>query len=66
MSHDENILRTYRHGGADERMEIFLAYPGLRARFDEIEREEELGSPPVKASKGKNRSWRLWCSMREA
>ncbi len=63
MSRDENILRTYRHGGADERMETFLAYPSLRARFDEIEREEERGSPPVEAAKGKNRSWRLWWSI---
>lgn len=59
MSHDENLLRAYRHGGADERLDTYLAHPGLRARFDEIEREEERGSPPAKAARREHRSWRL-------
>lgn len=59
MSHDENLLSAYRHGGAEERMDTYLAHPGLRARFDEIEREEERGSPPGKAAKGEHRSWCL-------
>lgn len=63
MSRDENLLKTYLHGGAGERMEIFLAHPGLRALLDEIEREEKRESPPVKAAKGKSRSWRLWWSF---
>ncbi len=45
MSRDENIVRAYRDGGAEERMDTYLAYPGLRDRFDEIEREEERGYP---------------------
>lgn len=45
MSRDENIIRTYRDGSAEVRMDIYLAHPGLRGRFDEIEREEERGSP---------------------
>jgi len=59
MSRDENVLRAYSQGGAEERLDIYLAHPGLRVRFDEIERGEERGSPPGKAAQGKNRSWRL-------
>jgi hypothetical protein len=45
MSRDENmLLRTYRNGGPEERMDVYLAHPGLRGRFDEIERKEETGS----------------------
>lgn len=37
----EEILRAYRQGCAEERMDTYLANPGLRVRFDEIEREED-------------------------
>lgn len=60
MSRDENILRAYRHGDAEERIDIYLAHPCLRTRFDEIERGEERGFPPGKAANGKSRSWRMW------
>lgn len=59
MSRYENIIRAYRNGDAEERLDTYLAHPGLRGRFDEIEREEERDSPPGTAAKGKNRSWRL-------
>jgi hypothetical protein len=60
MSRDENILRAYCHGDAEERIDIYLAHPCLRTRFDEIERNEERGSPPGKAVNGKTRFWRFW------
>ena len=52
MPHDEYVLWTYRNGGPEERMDIFLANPGLSGRFEEIEREEAAGPsfvnpPPV-------------------
>lgn len=43
MPRDENIIGTYRNGNAVERMDIYLEHPGLRGRFDEIDREEAAG-----------------------
>jgi hypothetical protein len=43
MHPDENIVGTYRIGGPDERMDIYLAHPDLRGCFDQIEREETVG-----------------------
>lgn len=60
MSRDENIFDVYRHGGAVERMDIYLAHPALRQRFDEIEREEERGAPSGEVVKGKDRSRLGW------
>lgn len=51
MSRDENILNAYRDGGAQVRMDIYLAHPGLRGRFDEIEGEEERPSACGTAAK---------------
>ena len=59
MSRDETIMRVYRNGNSQERMDTYLAYPGLRVRFDEIEREEERRASPGKATNGKHRLWRL-------
>jgi len=55
MSRDEIIMRVYRDGSSQERMDAYLAYPGLRVRFDEIEREGERRSPP-----GKTTRWNRW------
>jgi hypothetical protein len=52
MPRDENILGTYRNGGAQERMDTYLEYPGLRGRFDEIEREEDRRAPSGNAATG--------------
>lgn len=55
MPRMEEIFRAYLDGGVRERMDTYLAYPGLRNRFDEIEREEERRPSPGKAANGKNR-----------
>lgn len=60
MSRDETVMRDYRNGSSQERMDIYLAYPGLRIQFDEIERGEERRPSPVKATNGKHRLWRLF------
>lgn len=59
MLHAEDIVRDYRNGDTEERMDTYLSHPGLRGRFDEIEREESPRIPPGEAANGKNRSWRL-------
>lgn len=59
MPHAEEIVRAYRDGNTDERMDTYLSHPGLRGRFDEIEREESRKIPPGDAANGKYRSWRL-------
>jgi len=60
MLHAEDIVRAYRNGDAEERMDTYLSHPGLRGRFDEIEREENREFPPGDVANGKNRSWRLY------
>lgn len=67
MSRDENIIRTYRDGSAEVRMDTYLAHPSLRDRFDEIEREEEWGSPltsppetMIKDWSSERAWWRIW------
>jgi len=59
MSRVENIVKAYCNGDAQERMDTYLAYPGLRDRFDEIERDEERGSSPGTAEK-RNVGLREW------
>lgn len=59
MPHAEDIVRIYRNGNAEERMDTYLSHPGLRVRFDEIEREENRAFPPGDVANGNNRSWRL-------
>lgn len=58
MYPEESIERTYRNGGAEERMEIYLAIPGLRDWFDEIEREARgvsvVGEPFARENRGPN------------
>ena len=51
MSRDENTLNAYRDGSAQVRLDIYLAHPGLRGRFDEIEGEEERPSAWETAAK---------------
>ena len=41
MPHREDIVGGYRTGSTTERLELYLAHPALRERFDGIEREEE-------------------------
>src|SRR5512143_2561261 len=55
MPRVEEIVRAYRNADAQERMDTYLGHPGLRGRFDEIEREEERGSRSGEASKGTGR-----------
>lgn len=52
MPRDGNIFGTYRNGSAEERMDIYLEHPGLRDRFDEIEREETAGPSLENRSQG--------------
>ena len=59
MPHVDDIVRAYRNADAQERMDTYLAYPGLRVLFEEIEREEERGSPAGEAEKGKGRLRRV-------
>ena len=59
MLHAEDIIRVYRNGDTKERMDTYLSHPGLRGRFDEIEREESRKIPLGDVANGKNRSWRL-------
>ena len=58
MQRAEDIVRAYRNGDAEERMDTYLSHPGVRCRFDEIEREESREIPPGDAAYGKDRSWR--------
>jgi len=60
MLHAEDIVRAYRNGDVEERMDTYLSHPGLRGRFEEIEREESREFPPGEAANGNNRSWRLF------
>lgn len=55
MPRVEDIARAYRNANAQERLDTYLAHPDLRILFDEIEREEEFGSPTGEVSKGKGR-----------
>lgn len=59
MPHAEDIVRVYRNGNTEVRLDAYLAHPGLRGRFDEVEREERRKIPPGGAANGKNRWWRL-------
>ncbi|MDH3237379.1 MAG: hypothetical protein OEM42_01105 [Deltaproteobacteria bacterium] len=64
----ERILKDYRIGGEEHRLDLFLAYRDLRDRFQEIEREESstpagiyavfprLGSDAVRLSRGARNS----------
>jgi len=45
MTRVEDIVSAYRNADAEERLDTYLAHPGLRVLFDEIEREEAFGFP---------------------
>lgn len=60
MPRVEEIVRAYRNADVQERMDTYLGHPGLRGRFDEIEREEERGSRSGEAAKGIDRLRRFF------
>jgi len=67
MANDGSILSTYRGGSEEARLDIYLAYPSLRARFDEIEREEGAGISEGKMAMGRVRfpaQWRARATRR--